>query len=276
VEKGESAKGEDTPLTDALKSFDEIRARVAGKRPSVFLDYDGTLTPIVARPDLALLSDEMRATLSELADRCSVAVISGRDLADVRRLVGLDNLVYAGSHGFDIAEPGGLRIQHEEGAAFAAAVERATEMLRPALAAIDGALVEPKRFAVAVHYRQVADGDVTKIEAAVDRVLKEVPDLRKTGGKKVFELRPRFDWDKGKAVLWLLQALGQTGGDILPFYVGDDLTDEDAFAALSGRGITVFVGKPARTAALYVLDDPQEVGVFLNRLTHVLDHDHGR
>ncbi len=170
--------------------------------------------------------------LRGLAARCSVAIISGRDLADVRRLVGLDDLVYAGSHGFDIAGPGGLHIQHEEGAAFTAAVERATEQLRPALVAIDGALVEPKRFAVAVHYRQVADDEGAEVEAAVDRVLNGVPELHKTHGKKVFELRPRFDWDKGKAVLWLLSALKQTGADILPFYIGDDLTDEDAFRAL--------------------------------------------
>ncbi len=196
----------------------------------------------MARPDLAILSDAMRAILSRLAARCSVAVISGRDLADVRRLVGLDNLVYAGSHGFDIAGPDGLRIEHEEGAAFSAAVQRATELLRPALTGIEGALVEPKRFAVAVHYRQVADVDVPQVEAAVDRAIAAVPELRKSGGKKVFELRPSFDWDKGKAVLWLLDALGQDDADILPFYIGDDLTDEDAFRALSGRGVTIYVG----------------------------------
>jgi len=263
-------------VSNALKNFSEIRARLAGRRPSVFLDYDGTLTPIVARPDLALLSDTMRATLRGLAAHCSVAVISGRDLADVRDLVGLDNLVYAGSHGFDIAGPNGLRIEHVQGAAFAAAVERAAGLLRPALAAIEGALVEPKRFAVAVHYRQVAADEVADVEAVVDRVLKAVPELEKTHGKKVFELRPRFDWDKGKAVLWLLSALEQTGADILPFYIGDDLTDEDAFLALRSRGITIFVGKPEGTAALYALEDPDAVGAFLSELTRLLDHDHGR
>ena len=261
----------DAPVTNALHRFDEIRARLTGKRPSVFLDYDGTLTPIVARPDLALLSEEMRTVLRGLGARCSVAIISGRDLADVRRLVGLDDLVYAGSHGFDIAGPGGLHIQHEESAAFAAAVEHATQQLRPALVAIEGALVEPKRFAVAVHYRQVADDEVAKVEAVVDRVLNGVPELHKTHGKKVFELRPRFDWDKGKAVLWLLSALKQTGADILPFYIGDDLTDEDAFRALRDRGVTIFVGQPEQTAAHYILDETNEVGAFLKELAGVLE-----
>lgn len=258
-------------MKHALTQFDRIAARLAGKWPSVFLDYDGTLTPIVERPDLALLGEAMRDTLRDLAARCSIAVISGRDLADVRRLVGLDGLVYAGSHGFDIAGPNGLRIEHEGGAAFAAAVKRATDELRRALAGIEGALVESKRFAVAVHYRQVAAGGVPHVEQAVERVVAAVPELKMTGGKKVFELRPRFDWDKGKAVLWLLDALGQSGSDVLPLYIGDDLTDEDAFRALLGRGVTVFVGPEHHTDAEYLLDDVEQVGAFLARLTRALD-----
>jgi alpha,alpha-trehalase len=124
-----------------------------------------------------------------------------------------------------------------------------------------------------VHYRQVADDQVAEVEAIVDRALAAVPELSKTRGKKVFELRPRFDWDKGKAVLWLLDALGQGRADVLPFYVGDDLTDEDAFRALSGRGITIFVGQPERTAAHYVLGDTAEVGAFLSKLTHILEEE---
>lgn len=254
-------------MKNALQDFSDIRRRLTGKRPVVFLDYDGTLTPIVARPDLAVLSDTMRARLAALAAKCTVAIVSGRDLADIRRLVGLDDLIYAGSHGFDIAGPDGLHIQHEQGAAFIEAVRQAAERLRPAVADIQGALVEPKRFAVAVHYRQVADADVAQVEAAVDAVLAEIPALHKTHGKKVFELRPRFDWDKGKAVLWLMRALELDGPNVLPFYIGDDLTDEDAFTALGEAGITIYVGHPERTAARYVLDDPHAAGAFLTKLT---------
>src|SRR3546814_14137055 len=93
------------------------------------------------------------------------------------------------------------------------------------LAGVEGALVEPKRFAVAVHYRQVVEDEVPAVEDAVDRVLAEFADLRKTFGKKVFELRPRFDWDKGKAVLWVLGALGLDDSDVVPLYLGDDTTD---------------------------------------------------
>jgi alpha,alpha-trehalase len=256
---------------NALRRYGEIEHALAGRRAAVFLDYDGTLTPIVARPDLALLSDEMREAVHRLAGAATVAVISGRDRADVHRLVGLDGLVYAGSHGFDIEEPGGLTLKHEEGAAIEATVQQAAAKLRNALASIEGALVEPKRFAIAVHYRQVEDGNVPAVESVVDDLLKRTPSLRKTHGKKVFELRPQLDWDKGKAVLWLLEVLGLNAPDVLPFYLGDDTTDEDAFAALKERGIGIFVGSPPdQTAARYRLDGPEEVGRFMQRLAETL------
>lgn len=261
----------------ALVRYADIERELAGRRPAVFLDYDGTLTPIVARPDLAILAESMRAAVSDLAALCTVAIVSGRDRADVQKLVGLKELVYAGSHGFDIAGPAGLTIQHEEGTAFIAVVRRAAARLREALSTVEGALVEPKRFAVAVHYRQAAAKDVPAIEAAVDAALEEAPELRKTFGKKVFELRPRLDWDKGRAVLWLLQALGLDGPDVLPFYLGDDATDEDAFAVLETRGIGVLVGCPAReTAARYVIDSPVDVQRFLRSIaTTLTDRRHG-
>lgn len=256
----------------ALDHYAEIEKQLGGRRAAVFLDYDGTLTPIVERPELAVLSQEMRTAVRDLARVCTVAVVSGRDRRDVERLVGLDELVYAGSHGFDIAGPDGLRLQHDEGAAFADDVERAARRLRQELAPVKAALVDPKRFAVAVHFRQVANEDLPAVERAVDRVLEEFPRLRKTFGKKILELRPRLDWDKGKAVLWLLDALGLGDSDVLPFYFGDDVTDEDAFRALRGRGVGILVGCPEReTAAPYVLDRPSEVGRFLVRLRDTLE-----
>lgn len=253
-------------------SPEEIAGQLEGRMAAVFLDYDGTLTPIVARPDLAILSEAMRAAVRRLARLCTVAVISGRDREDVERLVGLEQLVYAGSHGFDIAGPEGLRIEHEEGATFSAAVEKAARMLREALSLIGGALVEPKRFAVAVHYRQVADANLPAVDAAVGQVLEAVPELRLTHGKKVFELRPRLDWDKGKAVLWLLKALALNRPEVLPFYLGDDTTDEDAFRALAGCGIGIFVGdSDTETAATHRLDDVDAVRRFLDAMSQALE-----
>lgn len=249
----------------------ELERILDGRRPAVFLDYDGTLTPIVDRPDQAIVSGEMRQTINTLAGLCTVAIISGRDRTDVESLVKLEHLIYAGSHGFDISGPAGLEIQHEEGATFATALRKAADRLVTVLARIKGALVERKRFAVAVHYRQVSEREVPRVEAAVDEALADNPSLRKTLGKKVFELLPKFDWNKGKAVLWLLEALGLDQPDVLPLYLGDDTTDEDAFAALSERGIGILVGCPAReTTARYVIDRPADVQHFLNDLAAVL------
>jgi len=261
----------DRDLPDALARYAELAARFADRRPAVFLDYDGTLTPIVARPDLAILSDEMRARIRDLAALCPVAIVSGRDRADVARLVGLDSLIYAGSHGFDISGPDGLRKEHERAAAFLPALDRAERQLQLAVGDVAGALVERKRFAIAVHYRLVAAESVDRVEEAVDAALKANPELRKTYGKKVFELRPRIDWDKGRAVLWLLAALGLDRPDVLPLYLGDDDTDEDAFVALAGRGIGILVAdRPQETAAEYRLKDPDAVGRFLHALTTTL------
>jgi trehalose 6-phosphate phosphatase len=258
-----------TAVPDALVHFAEIERRLSGRRPAVFLDYDGTLTPIVARPELAVLSPDMRDAVRELAGRCPVAIISGRDRADVERLVGIEGLVYAGSHGFDIAGPDGLAMQYEGAAEFLPDLDRAEASLRERLDGIEGALVERKRYAIAVHYRLVAAAQLPVIEEAVDAALAAAPDrLRRTGGKMVFELRVRLPWDKGRAVVWLLDTLGLNRPEVLPFYLGDDETDEDAFGALRDRdGIGVLVAaQPQPTLARYRLADPDAAGRFLRAL----------
>lgn len=244
---------------------------MAGRCLAVFLDYDGTLTPIVAHPDLAILSDDMRSVVEELADRCTVAVVSGRDLQDVRSHVAVDSIYYAGSHGFDVAGPDGWRTEHEIGREFLPELDAVEEKLQAQLGQISGAWVERKRYAVAVHYRQAGEEDVPRIEREVDAVLAGHAKLRKSGGKKVFELRPRVDWHKGKAVLWLLETLGLGGTGTLPVYIGDDVTDEDAFEALRERGIGIVVQEEARpTAASFALKDTEEVGRLLAMLSSEL------
>ena len=257
-------------LPDALARFDDLARLFSERKPAFFLDYDGTLTPIVARPELAVLDKTMRATLSELAGSFPVAVISGRDRADVENLVGLDELVYVGSHGFDIAGPGGLKREHQGAARFVPALDEAGKRLHAMLDGIDGVIIERKRYAIAVHYRMVAEVDIPAVEHAFDAVLRELGELRRTAGKKVFELRPRLDWDKGEAVLWLLAELGLDRPDIVPVYIGDDETDEDAFVALDGRGIGILVAdRPQDTQAGYRLDSADAVGLFLRRLIKV-------
>jgi trehalose-phosphatase len=248
------------PLPNALVRWPEIAHRLRSARPALFLDYDGTLSPIAPRPELATLPPGTREVLARLATRYPVAILSGRGREDVAALVDLPELTYAGSHGFDIAGPG---LRHEVGEGIPATVERVGSALAAELAAIGGALVEPKRFAVAVHYRLVRPEEVPAVEVAVDRAA-QASGLRKTGGKMVWELRPAIDWHKGKALLWLLDRVAP---DALPLYIGDDVTDEDAFAAIAERGIGIVVTEePRPSAARYALADPGEVWELLRRI----------
>jgi len=257
----------------ALTSWDELAGKFRARHPVIFLDYDGTLTPIVARPDEAILSDPMREVVRRLAERFPTTIVSGRGRSDVEKLVRLENLNYAGSHGFDISGPDareGRPIRHEAAAEMEPIVEEVTARLREQLDGIQGALVEPKRFTVAVHYRLVDPDEVYLVESVVDDALQEHSELKKAHGKKVFELRPRMDWDKGKAVVWLLDALELHDRDTLPLYLGDDTTDEDAFQALQNRGLGIVVTLvPRPTAASYQLQDTREVQEFLSRLAEL-------
>ncbi len=251
----------------ALEHVDEITRQLKGKRLALFLDYDGTLTPIARRPELATLPDGMRERVRALAACAVVAIVSGRDLANVRSLVGLDELYYAGSHGFHIAGPGGVRMEQEAAGSLLAELDDAERRLRRELEGLEGVRIERKRFALAVHFREAAEGMEREVEAIVERTRRMHPGLRMRGGKKIFELQPDVPWDKGRAVLWLLDRLGLAGPDVLPAYSGDDATDEDAFAALAGRGLTVRVGAPEEpTRAVYVLRDVAELERFLRIL----------
>ncbi len=256
----------------ALKSMNAISAAMHGKRIAVFLDYDGTVTPIVDRPQDAVLSDAARTAIEALTEVASVAFISGRAKEEVRAFVGLENVVYAGSHGFDIEGPGGLSFVQEDGARIRPLIGEAAAYLKQEIGSIPGVLVEDKSFAIAVHFRLVAEADFPAVEKAVDEVAARYPELRKTGGKKVFELRPVIDWHKGKAVAYLMETLGLDGPDVLTFYLGDDVTDQDAFNTLRGRGIGILVSEePQPTTATFRVRNTDDVRIFLECLTAEID-----
>jgi trehalose-phosphatase len=241
-----------------------IRERIEGGRLAVFLDYDGTLTPIVEDPAKADLGEEMRAAVAELAREVTVGIVSGRDLEDLRRRVGLDSVFLAGSHGFDIAGPRGWRETLQKGTEFLSDLDAAESALREHVETIEGTVVERKKFSIAVHYRKVRQADVGRVVERVERVLEQQQRLHKGRGKKVIRLQPAIDWDKGHAVDWLLERLGLDRQGALPLYLGDDVTDEDAFRSLAGRGVTVAVRDgDRRTAADFALADPDDVRRFL-------------
>ncbi len=250
-----------------LRAWSDVAEEIADKKVVVFLDYDGTLTPIVDRPEMAVLSDSMRETLVQLSHEFPVAIISGRDRADVQNLVQVEGVAYAGSHGFDIVGPDGKESGHTVADWIEPRMKQVAARARREVGKIPGVVVEEKRFSVAVHYRLVSDEDRGEVESVVDRIVRDDDRLRKAGGKKVFEIRPNVDWDKGKALEFLLSTFDLKGDRVVPFYAGDDETDEDAFRVLDSTGIGILVSEsPRPTRARYWAQAPWEVEAFLRRL----------
>ncbi|PON89475.1 Trehalose-phosphatase [Trema orientale] len=273
----------------ALKSFEQITNNAKGKRIALFLDYDGTLSPIVDNPDCAFMSEAMRAAVKKVAKYFPTAIISGRSRDKVYEFVGLTELYYAGSHGMDIMGPVRQSISDDHPNCFMSSdtqgkdvnlfqpareflpmIHEVYKSLVESTKCIEGAKVENNKFCVSVHYRNVDDKSWDLVAQCVQDILKDYPRLRLTHGRKVLEVRPVINWDKGKAVTFLLESLGLSNcDDVLPIYVGDDRTDEDAFKVLRDRncGYGILVSSvPKESSAFYSLRDPSEVMEFLKSL----------
>ncbi|XP_020227951.1 probable trehalose-phosphate phosphatase F [Cajanus cajan] len=275
----------------ALDSFEKIIDLAKNKKIAMFLDYDGTLSPIVDDPDCAFMSESMRTTVRSVAKYFPTAIISGRSRDKVFDLVKLTELYYAGSHGMDIigpisstlckSHPDCVKSTDQEGneitlfqpaREFLPMIDEVFRTLVEITKDIEGAKVENHKFCASVHYRNVEETNWTTIGQRVHDVLKDYPRLRSTHGRKVLEVRPVIDWNKGKAVEFLLESLGLTdSNDVLPLYIGDDTTDEDAFKVLreSNHGYGILVSSVRKESnAFFSLRDPNEVMKFLQLLVN--------
>ncbi|HEU0015201.1 MAG TPA: trehalose-phosphatase [Longimicrobium sp.] len=238
--------------------------RAAG-RLVLLLDFDGTLAPIVPHAADAAMPRATRAALDRLLALPGVeaAVVSGRGLEDVRERAGIRGIAYAGNHGMEI-EGAGLHRVHPEAAAARPVLEAAADRITPLLRPIDGAWLEDKGLTLSIHFRQAAEAREADVRRIVEAAVRGRAGLKVTEGKKVLEVRPRVEWDKGRAVLFLLEQMRPpTGAPVL--YLGDDRTDEDAFRALEGwsdaaEGILIADRPPESTAARSWLRSPTEVG----------------
>ncbi len=249
------------------------RLTEARRRGLILLtDFDGTLAPIVDRPEAARPTRRTRQILSRLArhPRARVGIISGRSLAGLRRLIGVPNAAYAGCHGLEIAW-GGFRFRHPGAVALLPLLRRVTGQLRRGSAGHRGVLVKPKGLTLSLHYRLADPRIVPALRTMIGEILRTAPALELLAGKKVLELRPRVGWGKGQAVRLLRDRLARSlGRRPLTLYVGDDETDEEAFQALRGRAVCVAVGR-RRTRAAYRLRGPSAVERLLAWLADVLD-----
>jgi trehalose 6-phosphate phosphatase len=247
-------------VDDAIALVAQLEAK-AGRRAALLLDYDGTLTPIVDRPDQAFLPDATRELLRRLAVIYPIAIVSGRDVADIRRLVDIEDIIYVGSHGLDIRTTSGT---YQPGEPYRSAILRAADRLATELAGVENAFVQPKQYAITVHTRLVAPQSKPKVAEIVRLVLADEPELRYMAGKEMHELRPGLEWHKGSAINWLL-ARDLAGHP--PLFIGDDVTDEDGFRSVAGNGLGIKVGQAdATTAATHILPDVAAVTLLLQRI----------
>jgi len=252
-------------------NLDEFFSLFRHKRPALFLDYDGTLTPIVKNPSEAVLSEEMRTVLTDCSKMIPVAIISGRDLDDLKKLVNIRNMIYGGSHGFRITGPGGLYMEHPDSEKILPGLNSIEDRLHKLFDnKIAGIKIERKRYAIAVHYRNVAEEYVSHIIREVEKIIGQSPGFRKGGGKKVIEVRPDVDWHKGRAIGWLLERPEFNNGErSIPIYIGDDLTDEDVFENLPESGIGILAGfHGGKTSARYSLKNVYQVRLFIEMLSN--------
>lgn len=231
-------------------------------RVLLLLDYDGTLTPIAPRPEMATLPPETRQAVSRLhrRERYTVGLVSGRGLDDLTAMVDLPGLIYAGNHGLEIRGPGRDFI-HPAAAQLRPELDNLLNALRENLAGYAGVLVEGKGLTLSVHYRLTPPELRPQLQSAFEETIaaaQPAGQVRITRGKGVLEVRPAVDWDKGQAIL---RIAADFPPGTLPIFFGDDLTDEDGFAAVHQlNGLSVLVG-PARqpTRAMYRVDSPREV-----------------
>ncbi|KAL2893216.1 putative trehalose-phosphate phosphatase 7 [Bienertia sinuspersici] len=287
----------------ALVEFQKMIHGAERKKIVLFLDYDGTLSPIVNDPDIAFMSDKMRSVVHEVGCFFPTSIITGRSREKVYEFVRLDNIYYAGSHGMDIMAPlqplrikdwkyhaktvdrkGNKFVIYQPANKYLPEINQIQKLLKERTAAIEGVKLEDNKFCMSVHFRNVSDEDFGKLEEEVKSVLEDHPRFRLTRGKKVMEIRPPINWDKGHALEYLLDSLGlSSSNDVLPIYIGDDTSDEDAFEVLiyseqyfvmnkrlihqKRQGYSIIVTSiPRETRASYSLYDTTEVMMFLEYL----------
>jgi len=243
--------------------IEDVRLPIrASQRMYLLLDFDGTLTPIRSDPRKVKLSRHMSHVLHSLSivPSCVVVIVSGRALRDVRRLVGINGIYYMGNHGLEIS---GKSVNYMNSAARNSqqGIRQISRSLRPLQTL--GATIEDKKSALAVHFRRAPLRNIPRIKSFVTTILRPYPQFKTSNGKKVVEILPRTKWNKGTAVKWLIHQLG----DGLPIYIGDDLTDEDAFQSLRGH-VTILVSREWKASfAKYYLHDSKGVYKFLKLIT---------
>lgn len=224
----------------------------------LLLDFDGTISPIVKDPKDAVLLPKNKALLKKLKKlNVKVGIVTGRALKDIIKKVGLKGIIYAANHGMEIYANGHMLL--DKGTHFRKPLKKVADTLEPALTKIKGTIVERKGLSIAIHFRKTPK----RLHKIVGKIVKKLASpflakyrLKLTSGKMIWEIRPANFWNKGKAVLWIWKKLAPSA---IPIYVGDDKTDEDAFAAIRKSGITIRIGRKKGSKAKYYANSFEEI-----------------
>lgn len=254
-------------LPSAKECFDLLSSQFRQQHLALFLDFDGTLTPIVAKPEQAKLSKENHRLLKALCLYCPTGIITGRELSDIKNKISIPEIFYAANHGLEISAPLPFDFSLEKTNELTDHVKVMHEGLVKALASIPGCLIENKRLTLSIHYRLVDKKRLADIKKQIFKVLHENPLFAIKQGKKVFEIRPKIHWHKGKAIRYIVEQLQLPLEQTVVMYLGDDLSDEEAFQTINPLGISILVSShPRKTQAKYTLAHPGEVNEFLHKL----------
>lgn len=248
-----------------FKDFqDKIISEIKKNRCLIFFDYDGTLTPIVNKPEEAILDDKTREVLRKLSFCTNIylGIISGREIKDIKNKIKLRRIYYAGNHGLQIEGPG-IKFVHPQALKFRHFLQKIKVSLINELSSIEGVGIEDKRYTLSIHYRNVNPSDLREFRKIVNNLLsglKKENKIKIKSGKKVIEVHPPLNWDKGKCVQLLRNIINP---NYPCFYVGDDVTDESVFKILKKKDCSVVIGKK-KSCAQYFFNSSKEFISFLN------------
>ncbi len=260
-----------------LSNWRQFKDKIRGKKIILLLDYDGTLCPIKRTPRLAVIPHDVKALLEKLSGMldCKLAIISGRSLEDIKNIIGIRGIIYSGNHGFEIEGPK-IKFHGSIPYGYRRMLESIKRKLHKKFNGVKGAILEDKEYSLGIHYRLASKSALSAIKKAFYEVVMVYlikGKIKIRYGKKVFEVMPPNGWDKGKVVSWLLSRKFFSFGAkmAIPIYLGDDLTDEDAFQTLKNKGLTIFIGKPKMSSAKYYLRNVGQVKHFLKEIIKFLE-----
>lgn len=256
-------------MKEVFASISELKGRIDKKSPILLLDFDGVLSAIAPTPDEATISDGNKGLIDKCSSHFPVVIITGRSLKDIKGKVGLKKILYVASHGLEWEENDKCRTKSISHTVINS-INLAKEKIKPLINLYPGAVFEDKPFTISTHYRLMSPKLVGAFKKEMNFLLEPIikeNKLRLDHNLMTFELRPEVNWDKGDSVLWAESYLNKKIGKIhMPIYIGDGLTDEDAFTAMKGNGITIRVGKSEKSAANYYLKSQKQVSKFLSWL----------